>query len=239
MDPSEISSAQSVTKPPSAQVRSLQSVMEEAASRRAARDGDGSVAQSTAITKASDEAKPVVEKPWYDEIEPLKEREHLSPWHAMGLTYNTIYGISYQDFCNQFRGGKGAESLRKISQSPAGRRWAEAVEEVMDDPARVIQLLMNNHQLTGFGVHLQALNLATAAKDYKAMHQMVKDVALAPALSKVWKQPAKSEAAQAPVININMPAGAKLDLGEMIEPETIEVDVEMAEEEEEDERGMY
>lgn len=208
----------------------------EAAARgregRKGRDGVAMVPQdgaSQAVVKPPSQATPSA---WYDEVTPLKEREHLSPWHVMAIIYQQLYGVSFREFCNQFRAGKGAESLRKVSQSPAAARLKEQIAEITDDVPALIKLAMENHQMTGFGVHLQALQMATQAKDYKAMHQMVKDIAMAPALSKLGKEAEKTPPPMTLNLNIaGAPAGAEVSL-DFDEPETIDIEVDMDEDEE-------
>ena len=185
-------------------------------------------AESTAVVKPS----PKEEVPWYDTQTPMKEREHLTPWQTLGITYNTLFGVTYGDFCNSFRAGKGKDSLRQVAQSPAGKRFKEKIVELMDDPMQVMKLVLENNQLSSFGVHLQALGLATKAGDYKAMHTMVKDIGMAASLAQVGKDSTGPQ--QIPTINLNIQGSTQMVSLDLDEPETESVEIVMADVVEED-----
>jgi hypothetical protein len=105
-----------------------------------------------------------------------KEREELRPWHALGLIMHDLYGYTYKEVADRLRNGKGAETLRQVAQSPAGKRLKERVAELIDSPDKIAKLFIQASSLDVTSDFLVALEWAKEARDYRAVYAMTKDL---------------------------------------------------------------
>jgi len=111
-----------------------------------------------------------------DTLPSEEERETLTPWVALGLIMHDLYGYSYKEVCEKIRNGKGAATLAKSAKSPAGRRLRATIMELADNPVELTKLYMKAQSMDVTADFLLALEWAKEAHDYRAVHQMTKDL---------------------------------------------------------------
>ena len=127
---------------------------------------------------------------------PPEDPQELLPWHRLAIVKHEIYGQSYAEIAAEH--GKGANTLSKIANTPAGKRCIEEIREITSIKG-LTKMLLENAQLNMYEDWLVALAWAKDARDYKTMHSMIKDVGLQPTL----EQTKKDERPQTVVINMN------------------------------------
>jgi len=93
-----------------------------------------------------------------------------------------MYGMTYKDVCDTIRKGKGANTLSKVANSPAGQEFLEEVLSMVGNTKGLVSMLLESTTLQMYVDWLTALEGAKAANDYKAVHQMIKDIGLQPVL---------------------------------------------------------
>jgi len=102
------------------------------------------------------------------------ERTTLKPWHMYAIAMHEVYGYSWQRVADRME--RGADNLRAVAKSPAGRGMIEAVRERMDTPEKIALLLMKANTVDATVDYLMALEWAKEAKDYAAVGKMTKDL---------------------------------------------------------------
>ena len=107
---------------------------------------------------------------------PPEERESLTLWIALGIIMHDLYGLTWKETCRRVRGGKGYDTLRKSAASPAGKALREKIAGLADKPEKLSALLINAESMNLTVDFLLALDWAKEAHDYKAVHQMTKDL---------------------------------------------------------------
>lgn len=161
------------------------------------------------------------EKPDWSELQQSELRTTLEPWHAVAIAQHELFGKPWSQIAEEMRGGRGAHTMREVSESPAGEALRTKIADIVGDPMQLVKLLMQEHMLQAFADHLAAREWARDAKDYKALHAMNRDIDLMPLLE-TMKKP-QQMGTPTLVVQLN---GGKLDTAE-IKTDYVVVDAEV------------
>lgn len=129
----------------------------------------------------------------------------LKPYMQLAIARHELYGFSWEEIADDM--GRSAQHLSKCARSPAGQAYIASLGDIMGDTKAVVKMLIESAQLGMYADWMAALEMAKGARDYKAIHTMMKDVGLQPMLAETQRDAGPRTI----VINVDGGAAARID----------------------------
>lgn len=130
----------------------------------------------------------------------VKDVADIPVWVKMALTYKAMFGYTHAECIKAIGRAQGIGALEAFARSPAGKEWVAGIRKnaVADQRELALSVL----RATALGITLDklgALQMATEAKDYKAINVITDSL-----LDRADLNPKKGGNGVAPTIIVNL-----------------------------------